>query len=599
MARTGSDPFVEQVRAANDIVDIVGAQVALSQAGARFKGLCPFHQEKTPSFYVSTDHQTYHCFGCGVGGDVYSFVMEQENMSFPEALRYLADRAGIAVPERSGPSREQQDRLEQIRQALKISRDFFAERLKDSNGARAREYLLGRDIGEELWKRYGLGFALDSWDGLRKYATQFVSERTLIEAGLAVENKEGRVYDRFRNRVIVPIESTGGAPVGFGGRILADEEPKYLNSPETAVYRKGSVLFGASQARPAIREDGLVLIVEGYFDVLSLVNAGIECAVGTCGTALTPDQTRQLARYGARIVLLFDGDGAGVRAALRALPIVIADHSDVRVLFPPAGQDPDDWVRAEGRDAVNHAIDHAWTPVAFLEEQVRGGQLPREEGARRAVDLAAKIEDPLSRDLWVQEICGRFGLGEDAVWARLRGELQTSERRSQATRTDGWKPLERVCLQVALEHPDRASDIARAVEAGRPRPEFLAILSWIEAKGKESPPPSPPEMVARARDELPDLPGLSAAVAAEESGPATGVESLIRRLRIRAVRFQMSELTRDIRRAESVGDDEELIRLLSVKQRLTEEQTALDAVDSEDEDLSPNHIETEAGDTVY
>ncbi|MCA9758979.1 MAG: DNA primase [Candidatus Eisenbacteria bacterium] len=574
MARTGSDPFVEQVRSANDIVDIVGAQVALTRAGIRLKGLCPFHQEKTPSFHVSPDHQTYHCFGCGAGGDVFSFVMELENMTFPEALRHLAERAGIPVPDRQGPS---SSNLERIRQALQIARGFFVERLRASEGTRAREYLAGRGIGQELIESYGLGFAPDSWDGLLRHAKQWITERSLIEAGLAIEGQGGRAYDRFRNRVIVPIESSGGAPVGFGGRILADEEPKYLNSPETPVYRKGSVLFGAAQARTAIREENRVLVVEGYFDVLALAQSGIGSAVGTCGTALTPEQARHLARYGGRIVLLFDGDKAGIRAALRALPIVVAEHADVRVLFPPSGQDPDDWVRSAGEDAVRHALDHAWTPVGFLEERVLAGALTRDDAARQAVTLVGRITDPLVRDLWVQEISGRFGVREDTVWTGVKAEMEGGGKperapapRPSASAGKGWKSLERVCLQVALEHPDRATEIAEAVALGNPRAEFAQVLSWLSdqapAEGELS--PTPAELVSRAQSELEGVPSLASALVHEDNAPKPEVGPLIDALRTRALRHKMAQVTRDIRRAESVGDQEALSRLLMEKQRL-------------------------------
>ena len=572
MARAGSDPFVEQVRGANDVVDIIGGHVALTRAGMSWKGLCPFHQEKSPSFHVSPDHQTYHCFGCGAGGDVFSFVMELENMSFPEALRHLAERAGIPVPERSGPT---VNNLERIRQALQIARAFFIERLRSPEGEGARGYLERRGIDPELVDRYALGFAPDSWDALLRHAKSWITEHDLVESGLAIEGQGGKVYDRFRNRVIVPIESSGGAPVGFGGRILSDEEPKYLNSPETPVYRKGSVLFGASQARAAIRAENRVLVVEGYFDVIALAQGGIGSAVGTCGTALTQDQARQLARYGGRIILLFDGDKAGIRAALRALPIVVAERADVRVLVPPGELDPDDWVRQAGETVVRNALDHAWTPVGFLEERALAGALTRDDAARQAVGLVARIEDPLARDLWVQEIAGRFGLREDAVWAGVRTEMAGGSGRSsrpQAPRPSGgdWKNLERVCLQVALEHPDRAVEIAEAVAAGHPRDEFIRVLVWLteQAAGEGDTPPSPADLVARAGRELEGTPSLASALVHEESAPRPEVDPLLSALRSRAQRHQMARVTRDIRRAESVGDQEALERLLVEKQQL-------------------------------
>lgn len=572
MARAGSDPFVEQVRAANDVVDVVGAHVALVRAGMRWKGLCPFHQEKTPSFHVSGEHQTYHCFGCGAGGDVFSFVMALENMTFPEALRHLAERAGIPVPERTGPAGDQ---LERIRQALQIARTYFRECLASSDGREASAYLTRRGIGAELRERFGLGFATDSWDGLLRHARRWVGEADLADAGLVVHAQSGRLYDRFRNRVIVPIESGGGAPVGFGGRNLGPEEPKYLNSPETAVYKKGSVLFGAAQARAAIREESHVLVVEGYFDVLSLAQAGLGAAVGTCGTALSSEQARQLARYGVRIVLLFDGDPAGVRAALRALPIVVPEGAEVRVLVPPVGLDPDDWVRERGAEEVRAALAHAWTPVAFLEERVRAGDLARDEAARQAVALVARLDDPLTRDLWVQEIAGRFGLREEAVWAGAEGERGAKNARparpvERSTGADGWKSLERICLQVALENPGRAGEILAAIAGARPRAELAAVLDWLAAEAARGAggPPSSADLVARAREALPEVPALGSVLVREESGPGPDVEALLAVLRERSLRFRMAQVTRDIRRAEAAGDEVALARLLAEMQEL-------------------------------
>lgn len=571
MNRGGSDPFVERVREASDIVEIVGASVELKRASSRWRGLCPFHGEKTPSFYVSPEYQSYHCFGCGVGGDVFSFVMAQENLSFPEALKYLADRAGIPMPDHRGPS---VDRLESIRQALRIARSFYSQQLAGSAGGGARGYLERRGIGADLWQRYGLGVAPDSWDALLRHAKSYVSERTLVEAGLAVEKNPGRLYDRFRNRLMVPIESAGGMPVGFGGRILADEEPKYLNSPETPVYRKGSVLFGLPQAREGIRAAGRVAVVEGYFDVLALAQGGIVSVVGTCGTALTPDQARQLGRLGVEVVLLFDGDGAGIQAAIRALPVMVGAVGSVRVVTPPTGLDPDDWIRGAGRETVQKELENARSPVAFLEDQAVRGKLTRTEAAGQAVSLVEQLEDPLIRDLWIQEIAGRFGLSERAIVERLSGKKPAPAPRRVSGR---WTTREAACLRTALHTPDRAGEIADLAEGLRARPAFLQVLRWIQEQSEVESTIVPAELITRASRDLPDGGGLAALPVGEEQ-PVLGVDVVLHDLGRRAIRARMEETTREIRLAEDAGDSVGLTRWLNERKRLSSELRSLERV---------------------
>lgn len=581
MARAGSDPFVEQVREANDIVELIGARLELKRAGGRFRGLCPFHQEKTPSFFVSREYQTYHCFGCGVGGDVFTFVMEQERMTFPEALQHLAERAGIPMPQRrSGPS---QDLLERIRQALRVARSYYRERLLGREGDRGRRYLAAREIGPDLGEEYGLGLAPDAWEGLLTHCRRLLSDRALIEAGLAVEGERGRVYDRFRNRLMFPIDSPGGAPVGFGGRILGDGEPKYLNSPETAAYRKASVLFGIPQARDAIRSRGRVVLVEGYFDVLGLVQGGIREVVGTCGTALTPEQAGLLRRFGATLVLLFDGDEAGMRAALRALPVVTGVVEEIRVAVPPEGLDPDDWIRQAGRDGVEAALDRAASPIAFLEDRMLAGRLTRREATSGAVGLIARLADPISREFWVQEAAGRFGVSERALLEGARAEADAPRSgRAAAPPADrgkapAWSPLEAACLRAALGHPDRAGEIAEVVETGRPRAEFIGVLRWIEGQaGPETPePPSASRLVALAREDLPGGGGLTALVVTD-AAPPPDPDALLVELRRRGLKHRMARVTEAIRRAEETNDPESLARHLEQKKRLLEERTRLE-----------------------
>ncbi|MBK8231319.1 MAG: DNA primase [Candidatus Eisenbacteria bacterium] len=594
MSRAGSDPFVEQVRSATDVVGLIGAQVELKRVGNRFRGLCPFHREKTPSFYVSPDHQTYHCFGCGEGGDAFSFLMAHEKLSFPEALQYLAEKAGIALPERRGPSG---DTVERIRAALKIARGFYRERLLGAAGADARAYLQKRGIGTEIAERYGLGVAPDAWDGLLSYARRFVSERALIEAGLAIEADGGRVYDRFRNRLMIPIDSPSGTPVGFGGRILGPEEPKYLNSPETAVYRKGTTLFGWREARDAMREASFVAVVEGYFDVIAFAQAGLGAAVGSCGTALTPEQCTMLHRIGRTVIFLFDGDGAGFRAALRALPIAVGVIDDVRVAFPPAGLDPDLWVREHGAEAVQAALLEARAPLAFLEEQVSLGTLPKRDAVDRAAEILANLSDPLHREMAVQEASGRFGLRPEAFEEKLRaarGAAKTgapevrpparaagaaparqSASGSTGASSEPWKRFESQCLISGLSYPEEATAMAEALERAGSKSPAPGLLRWIGEAFAENPEEgSVRSLLARATHECEYGAPLNA-LAMRETSPAILPSHLLARLETWRIERRMEALNGEIRRAGESGNRDEEARLLAEKQELARAKARL------------------------
>ncbi len=616
MPAGGSDPFVERVREASDIAAIVGEYVSLRKAGARLAGLCPFHREKTASFYVNPSLQAFHCFGCGAGGDVFSFLMQHEKMTFPEAVRHLATRAGIPLPERRGANI---DALERIRETLRMARGWYRSRLEGPEGAEGRDYLDRRGILPQTRETYGLGLAPEGWDGLLRHARAVASERTLIEAGLAVESEGGRVYDRFRHRLMIPIETAGGAPLGFGGRALGDTEPKYLNSPETAVYRKGSVLYGSGPAREGTRAEGRVVVVEGYFDVIGLAQGGVPGVVGTCGTALTPEQAMLLKRLSERVVLVFDGDAAGLRAALRALPVLVGPVPEVRVVLPPPGKDPDLWIRQDGAAAVRTALEHARSPLAFLEDLVTAGELSRRDAAGRAADLAALVSDPILRDLWVQEGAGRFGVSAEAFSQAVRGRLArpapgagaaggrfesgdragsggrpgpdpggpgaasdrgrsggpVSERSGSTKRPGAADPLERESLRTALARPDWAGTLETAVrEAGVFDAELPRYLGWI-AEAAAAGGRNPGAVLSSTIQAHPEAAALTA-FGMESGGVPEEPEALLRKIRLRGLRRRMEELNARIRRAEEDGNREKLDRFLRERQALAAERARLD-----------------------
>ncbi len=404
---------IEQVRQAADLLELIGPQVALRKVGQRWKGLCPFHSEKTPSFMVNPERQAYHCFGCGAGGDCFRWVMETEKLSFVEAVQALAERFGVTLPQAA-----EEDASGRLYQALEDAATFYRRTLEDRDtGKDARAYLAARGLGDEILARFGVGLAPAGWDGLAQRLVPRFGVAALLEAGLVLRRERGEgVYDRFRGRVIVPLRLPSGKTIGFGGRALGDETPKYLNSPETPVYRKGKFLFGLDLAKKAIRDREEAVLVEGYFDVIGLVQAGIEEAVATAGTALTLDQCRLLRRSTPAVALVFDGDTAGQAAAEKALAPCVQAGLKVRVVTLPAGEDPDTLVRTGGRAAFDALRETARSPIAFLADRHAGD---REAALKAAAGLAALAEDPIVSGLLVEEAARTMAF--DAARAAARG----------------------------------------------------------------------------------------------------------------------------------------------------------------------------------
>jgi DNA primase len=421
------DEVKEQVRSAVDIVQIVGERVALRRVGRRYSGLCPFHQERTPSFTVNPEWQIWHCFGCGKGGDVFSFLMELDKVTFPEALKELAERAGIELPRREATAgSELRDRLHQ---ANALARDFFRAELLTPAGAAARDYLAGRGFEGEILERFEIGWAPDRWDGLLSAVGKLLPAKTLEEAGLVLRRGDGSGhYDRFRNRILFPVLTATGRVAGFGARALHPEDtPKYLNSPDTPVFRKGSLLFGLSLARKQIRERKQVLVVEGYLDAMRLHRVGLDHAVGTCGTALTGEQARLLARLEPEVLLLYDGDDAGIRAADRALDSLLPAGLPVRVCTLPPGEDPDSFVQTKGAAALRTLLEERALDVpAFLAESKLTEDASKNPNAearvRRFVALLSRVADPIRRQFLLRRGADVFRMDESVLLEAVRGQ---------------------------------------------------------------------------------------------------------------------------------------------------------------------------------
>ena len=425
-----ADEKIDEIRERTDIVEVVSSYLSLKRAGVNHQGLCPFHQEKSPSFNVNSARQIFHCFGCGVGGNVFSFLMRMEGLSFPDAVRRLGEKVGVEVEEEAVSPEEvrRRDERERILRINEVAGEFYQQLLlADEEGAPGRRYLRQRGYESEIVRTFQLGFAPGGWESLAKHLTgkNFSSEDSQ-KAGLVRPGKQERGdYDLFRNRLLFPIHDLQGRMVAFGGRVLDDSLPKYINSPETAVYHKGQTLYGLYQARDAMRHNGEALVVEGYFDVLALHRAGFSGAVATCGTALTADHARLLKRYADKILLIFDEDAAGRQATFRAMDALVPAGLLVSVVTMPVGEDPDSLLKEKGEEGFRLCLDAA-RPVleVFIEDQLRVNDESVEGRARAAEQVLERIKrlpGDLERSLYVKRLAELTGLDVELLKSKVRG----------------------------------------------------------------------------------------------------------------------------------------------------------------------------------
>lgn len=432
---TFPDAFVEEVRASADIVKLISEHVPLRKMGTSWKGLCPFHGEKTPSFNVRSNPAVFHCFGCGEGGDVFKFVMLKERLSFPQAVEQVARRFGIAVPERTGgdggPDRQER---EAVLAVLEAATDHYQRQLWAAPGKAARDYLLGRGFRKETLEKIRAGAAREGWTDILDLLRPKFAPELLSKAGLIIEREDqkGRVYDRFRNRAVFPILNDGGRAVGFGARSLDGSEPKYLNSPESPVYQKSRTVYGLSWAKEAIRQAGHVVLMEGYLDVARAMECGVGEAVATCGTALTPGHARLLRRFSETVIVNFDQDAAGQKAARKSIDILMEDGLKVRVVELPDGHDPDTYLKAFGGDAYRERLREAPDALSWLIQRAAVENDLKAPAGKAAylnalLPTLARLPSAVERAAWLTAIAERGGLDPRAT--------QDEARRALASRT--------------------------------------------------------------------------------------------------------------------------------------------------------------------
>jgi len=421
------EQFVDELVSRTDIVDLVSGYVRLNKKGNNYWGLCPFHSEKTASFSVSPDKQICYCFGCHKGGGAINFLMEMENLSFVEAVQQLAQRAGMQVPE-SNYDKGRKEKRERLLEMNKEAARYFHAQLYTPAGAQALDYLRRRGLSQGTLTNFGLGFAPDSWDGLlNALAEKGYDKKMVLEGGLAVSNDKGRIYDRFRNRVMFPIIDVRGSVIGFGGRVMDDSKPKYLNSPEGPVYNKSRNLFALNIAKKT--KEGRIILTEGYMDTIALHQAGFDCAVASLGTALTADHAQLLARYTKEAVIAYDGDGAGVAAAQRAIPLLEKAGLKVKVLQMRGAKDPDEFIKAYGRDAFAKLLDESTNHIEYRLEKIKSkydlkDDAQRIEFLREATGLIASLSSAVEREVYGGRAAQAAGISAEAMAQEVKKELR-------------------------------------------------------------------------------------------------------------------------------------------------------------------------------
>ena len=609
-----SQQLLDEIRSRADILEIVGQVVKLKRTGENWKGLCPFHTEKTPSFTVNPKRNIYHCFGCGAGGDAFSFLMRQERVAFPEAVRTLADRAGVALPDAGQRAPEVDGKLEALRRAMALAAEFYTRSLWEPGGEKPRAYLEQRGVDPEVAKRFGLGYAPESWNALLGVmARQGIGEDVLVQAGLILARQNGPgFYDRFRGRLLFPIRDVQGRVVAFGGRALSGEEPKYLNSPETPLYVKGQMLYALDVARIAMRERSRAIIVEGYLDCLMAHQHGFGETVAALGTAFTPAQLGLLRRYADEVVALFDADAAGQKASTRLEEMMNdvmdlqnlgwsvartggfekAGHLPIRVALLPAGHDPDSLLRAEGAAALTARLDAARPLLSFvLEKAFADEDLTTSRGRAnahaRVALILSKVANAEEATALAREAARRLGVDSTQLWIeaqQLQGARSRGRRSEQLTQSgrgaaesDSWPP----------PVPFERDLVALLLQVDEARAELLPVLAdedvvhqglrLVLTALRRTPGAQPEALMAELEGDRER--GLLAALLVEDrkwGDTHSHVAELKRRYHIRHRKHRVRQVERAVTLAQSTGDpalpalEDELRALLRDLQREAE-----------------------------
>ncbi|MFW6011740.1 MAG: DNA primase [Desulfosalsimonas sp.] len=591
-----SDDKLAEIRNAADIVDMISARVFLKKAGKDFVGLCPFHAEKTPSFTVSAGKQIFHCFGCGAGGDIFNFLMRYDGLSFPEAVQAVARQYGILIPEKD-MSPEQRKKASERERLLALNRrvmQFYQDMLlKDPKGSEARRYLKKRGMDRAIVEQFNLGYAPGGWDSLIRFLRKSgISLEMAEKAGLIVPKKQKGYYDRFRNRIIFPIMDVTGQVVAFGGRVMDDSKPKYLNSPETPVYNKGKTLYGLNAAREQCRSRGCVFIVEGYFDLLVMHQHGFKNTVATLGTALTQEHIRRVSRAAGsgdkKAYLVFDSDQAGINAAKRTIGAFLEESMQAAVVLLPRGHDPDSYLSEQGAEAFDRLAQRAPNLFAFIIDNAISAHGLSVEGKVRVIGevspVLAEIRDSVARSVYVRHLAESLDVDESAVLEKVRDYRKKPSARPARAGTasaNGRKEcaglqetapdrLEMRVISMMIQNPDSVPEV-----------ESRNILDYFEDPGMRDlgekicrvlskGAPGVSSLINQVKDERQRQ--LVASIMMEEACWGQESCSLLLSQFMQCKQRKKNDLLEQIRAAEKNNDQELLVRLLSEKQKQAAER---------------------------
>jgi DNA primase len=579
MAEAGS--FAEKVKQQADIVRVIGEYIRLKKTGQNFTGLCPFHQEKTPSFAVHPVRQIYHCFGCGAGGDVFKFVMELDKSTFPEAVRTVAEKCGIPIPRPRERSPEERRENQQRAALIEMHREaaaLFARQLQEGpEGKVALAYLEDRGLDRQAMARFGLGYALSSGDALLRQLKSKYPEALLEASGLVSRDQSGRFYDRFRRRIMFPIANDSGKVVAFGGRAMGDDMPKYMNSPETPIYSKSNLLYHLDRAKEAIRQNDFAILVEGYMDAIAVARAGIANVAASCGTSLAEPQIKLLGRFTRRVIVNYDPDTAGQTATERSLTLLLEKEFDVRVLTLPGGADPDKFLKEQGADAYRKLLAQAPAYLDYLIGRARHMDRTTAVGKIAALNFLMpylqRMPNRLLRSEWSTRIASELRVDEPVLREALR--RAAAERRSEVKPKpellgSAVRPVERRLMHMLMEAEGFREKLAQALsaEALHRGLETERIFEVLVSKVGERPDAA---TLAAALEERDRRVLFETLFEVSEEATWEEAESCLAVLRSRPVEKELAELQRKI---EAKAPVEDLNRLLARRLELQKKLAA-------------------------
>jgi len=586
-----SEEKVSEIRDRSSVLEVVSDYVTLKKTGKNYKGLCPFHSEKTPSFMVNEEKQIFHCFGCGEGGDVFTFLMKVGHFSFPQAVEELAKRYGVKLPTRelSATQKKEMAKREALFQVNQIASGYFYDLLtKQREGEEGRKYLSQRGISQEVIAEHRLGTSTDRWDGLVQHLQEKKASLELAwELGLVFPKKKEGWYDAFRGRILFPIFDLHQRIVGFGGRVIREGQPKYLNSPESIIYHKGEVLYGLHVANRYATEKDCVIIVEGYFDLLTLHQFGLKHSVATLGTALTPQHIQTLKRYTKNLIAIFDADPAGVQATLRSLPLLLEEEVAGKTIVLPKGEDPDGFLRKGNLEDFRKRVERA-TPLVdfFFERLMKTYDLKSIDGkvrvAKEGMALLGKIPDKIRRDFYIKALAERLDIQESFLYEMLRSSPKeppkTGEDLKKSFLEKTFPKSEEMVVRLMVHDPDVIPTISKeGVVKEFENPVLQKIAEVLEDLYQRKGRLDLPEALANFEEELK---GRLCEFVFQESGLEGGdrgkiLQDCIQKIREKRLKRERGELLKRIKEAEKHPEEKRLVPLLKERQELAKREKGL------------------------